>query len=424
MGDRGPERDRRDAGPHARVLQDAEDPGRVPRTGCAPGPHRSADARSYDEPVTGVGRVCGVSDSSAPSSTTRSARRTRGHVEEFLGEPAPAHVGLDSAHEHHVVVGAGWPAHREPGGRPLDPPGHAVDQRDRRPVDLEVVVVVRVDRGQRPGVPDQLEVLHAGGGAVAGVVPPLEARRPARGGQLRPVLELGHAAKPTTDRCRVAGPALDLWTSDVPVDDVRGRSRRPGTLFDHVPERRVRPADHPARATRGRRRRDGHDAPGRRPHPRRLRGSRGLQRDPQRHPARRGRAASTTPISRSGCDAVETNTFGANFANLAEYDIADRIGELAEAGARLGPRGRRRLLHAGPAALGDRLGRARAPSCPPSATRRTRRCATRTRRRSPACSPAAPTRCWWRPAQDLLQAKSAIIGAPAGDGGRRRAACR
>ncbi|HEV7655198.1 MAG TPA: methionine synthase [Mycobacteriales bacterium] len=36
-----------------------------------------------------------------------------------------------------------------------------------------------------------------------------------------------------------------------------------------------------------------------------------------------------------GCDAVETNTFGANFANLAEYDIPGRITELAEAGARL-----------------------------------------------------------------------------------------
>jgi 5-methyltetrahydrofolate--homocysteine methyltransferase len=36
-----------------------------------------------------------------------------------------------------------------------------------------------------------------------------------------------------------------------------------------------------------------------------------------------------------GCDAVETNTFGANLANLAEYGIADRIGELAEAAARL-----------------------------------------------------------------------------------------
>jgi 5-methyltetrahydrofolate--homocysteine methyltransferase len=36
-----------------------------------------------------------------------------------------------------------------------------------------------------------------------------------------------------------------------------------------------------------------------------------------------------------GCDAVETNTFGANYANLAEYDIVPRIGELAEAGARI-----------------------------------------------------------------------------------------
>jgi len=36
-----------------------------------------------------------------------------------------------------------------------------------------------------------------------------------------------------------------------------------------------------------------------------------------------------------GVDAVETNTFGVNLANLAEYDIADRIYELSEAGARL-----------------------------------------------------------------------------------------
>ena len=36
-----------------------------------------------------------------------------------------------------------------------------------------------------------------------------------------------------------------------------------------------------------------------------------------------------------GVDAVETNTFGANWANLAEYDIVDRIYELAESGARI-----------------------------------------------------------------------------------------
>ncbi len=36
-----------------------------------------------------------------------------------------------------------------------------------------------------------------------------------------------------------------------------------------------------------------------------------------------------------GADCVETNTFGANLANLAEYDIADRIQELARAGAEI-----------------------------------------------------------------------------------------
>jgi len=37
----------------------------------------------------------------------------------------------------------------------------------------------------------------------------------------------------------------------------------------------------------------------------------------------------------AGVDAVETNTFGANLANLGEYDIPERIYELAEAGARI-----------------------------------------------------------------------------------------
>ena len=37
----------------------------------------------------------------------------------------------------------------------------------------------------------------------------------------------------------------------------------------------------------------------------------------------------------TGVDAVETNTFGANFANLSEYQIEDRIYELAFAGGKL-----------------------------------------------------------------------------------------
>ncbi|MFG2001335.1 methionine synthase [Spirillospora sp. NPDC048911] len=37
----------------------------------------------------------------------------------------------------------------------------------------------------------------------------------------------------------------------------------------------------------------------------------------------------------AGVDCVETNTFGANFGNLGEYDITERIEELSEAGARI-----------------------------------------------------------------------------------------
>ncbi|MFD5575080.1 homocysteine S-methyltransferase family protein, partial [Streptomyces cadmiisoli] len=37
----------------------------------------------------------------------------------------------------------------------------------------------------------------------------------------------------------------------------------------------------------------------------------------------------------AGVDCVETNTFGANLSALGEYDIADRVHELSEAGARI-----------------------------------------------------------------------------------------
>ena len=37
----------------------------------------------------------------------------------------------------------------------------------------------------------------------------------------------------------------------------------------------------------------------------------------------------------AGVDCVETNTFGANYAAMAEYDIPERVYELSEAGARI-----------------------------------------------------------------------------------------
>src|ERR1700746_3603745 len=37
----------------------------------------------------------------------------------------------------------------------------------------------------------------------------------------------------------------------------------------------------------------------------------------------------------AGVDCITTNPFGANLGNLGEYGLQDRIGELAEAGARI-----------------------------------------------------------------------------------------
>ena len=124
-----------------------------------------------------------------------------------------------------------------------------------------------------------------------------------------------------------------------------------------------------------------------------------------------------------GVDCVETNTFGANLANLGEYDIADRIYELAEAGARIAREAadawstpdRPRLVHrlaSGPGTKLPSLGHApyadAARRLPEQVARHDRR---RRRRR------AVET------AQDLLQAKAAVDRRPARADGRRARTC-
>ena len=81
-----------------------------------------------------------------------------------------------------------------------------------------------------------------------------------------------------------------------------------------------------------------------------------------------------------GVDCVETNTFGANLAALAEYDIADRILELSEAGARIAREVADEFAAATAASAGCSARSAPAPSCPPSATSATPPCATPTSR--------------------------------------------
>ena len=54
--------------------------------------------------MTGIGRVCGVSASSAPSVTTSVAAELVARGEQLGAELPPAHVGLDAADQDDVAV--------------------------------------------------------------------------------------------------------------------------------------------------------------------------------------------------------------------------------------------------------------------------------------------------------------------------------
>ena len=137
-------------------------------------PNRAADSWSYDVPVTWVARVCGVSDSSAPRLTTSRTSSARTTSSSSSQNAAPSHVGLDASHEDEVEFCARRSAERHPGRRPGDSPAHAIDQGHRRPVDLEVVVLVRFEFGQRARAPEKLQMLDCVRRGISGVIPSLE----------------------------------------------------------------------------------------------------------------------------------------------------------------------------------------------------------------------------------------------------------
>ena len=83
------------------------------------------------------------------------------------------------------------------------------------------------------------------------------------------------AGRPAADPCPAAIQPADRLRADPPTAKVHTLSSRSDLFRSALAERVAR-----------RRRRDGHDAPGRRPLDGRLPGPRGLQRDPQRHPPR------------------------------------------------------------------------------------------------------------------------------------------
>ena len=112
----------------------------------------------------------------------------------------------------------------------------------------------------------------------------------------------------------------------------------------------------------------------------------------------------------AGSDAVETNTFGANLAALAEYGIEDRIAELAEAGARIARQVANDLATAGRPrwVLGSMGPGTKLPSLGHTTYARLR---DGYREQAAAMIRGGVDAFQVETAQDLLQAKAAVVGA-------------
>ena len=195
MRDRGPERDRRNVHLGAYVLEYPNDPGRALIVGLLqlePVGHlgfgRSAGDR--DRPrVRGVCKQC-------PQRYHQLGAEGIGGSEELRAELPPTHVGLDAAEQDHVTVRAGRAGHEDLGRRPGDPAHPGVVGADDRPVHLEVVELLGVDRRDDLRVPHLDQVVDHGGGGVRCVVPAFERRDENRGHQLRNLFDLDHGSQP------------------------------------------------------------------------------------------------------------------------------------------------------------------------------------------------------------------------------------
>ena len=367
--------------------------------------------------MTGTGRVCGTSASSAPRVTTAWRRRAAGRARAARRRrTASACVGSMPRTSTTSRPSPAAARQQDPGRRPGDPARAVVVEHDVGPVDLEVVVVLGVERARSARRPRPSQVLDRGRRRLAGVVPALEGRDHDRVAQLGHVLELDHpclhesvGSVPAATASRPGRPAYGPCPAAIhAADDSRPipPTRRSMTLSSRSDLFRT----HARRARPRRRRRDGHDAPGRRPHPGRLRGPRGLQRDPQRHPPRRR--------PRGPRRLLRGRRRPRRDQHLRRQPRQPRRVRHRRPHLRAGrgrrparPRGRRRLVDRRTGRAGCSARSARAPSCRRSATRRTRRCATPTSSRSPGLVAGGADAVLVETAQDLLQAKAAVIGA-------------
>src|SRR3954447_15795943 len=324
---RRPQRETGNPGPGRAVLQDADDAGR-------PLVRRGLEGEALHELFVVAGR--GHRDGPGVRDVGQQGpeRDHGGHVElprvadDLCGVGLPSHRRLDAADEDDVPLGPRRPRPVQPRGRPGDGPPAVLVERGHRTVDLEVVVVLGVELRDRCRVPDPAEVAHRAARGLAGVVPALEGRDQHRVAQRRHGRQLAHGsslrrrAPPLTAygsspvRCRQWGPEVHPSAPRL----VRMSSR--SDILRRTLAQRVVVADG-AMGTM-------------------LQAADPSLDDFQGHEGCNEVLNVTRPdIVRSvhdaylavGVDCVETNTFGANLGNLGEYGIEGRIRELSRAGA-------------------------------------------------------------------------------------------
>ena len=142
-------------------------------------------------------------------------------VEQLGRVGAPAGRGLDPLDEDDVTLEGRARRDEYPRGRP-DDPALTLGQHRARAVDLEVVVVLRVQLEGHLGVPGAGQVSDGLGRGLAGVVPALEGGQQDGVTQGRHALDLDHLAALPSVGCR--DPAY--WVCRVGRRDAEGDRRR------------------------------------------------------------------------------------------------------------------------------------------------------------------------------------------------------
>src|SRR5918996_3486466 len=285
------------------------------------------DRHRYRTRVGHVGQQCSERDDAFDA-------ELRCQAEQLGTEGPPPDVRLDAPDQDNVAARALRPGKRDTGSGPVQASHARLVHGDGRTVDLEVVVLLGVELGEGDGLPRHLEVLDDRGRRLARVVPSLE-----RGHQ-DGVVQLGNAVE-LRHPCLLASKAMSVSVRpyaarqapsqqpDIVTGDrsgptsLNGVSASAGALRQALSERVV-VADG-AMGTM-------------------LQAANLTLDDFEGHEGCNEILNATRPdVVRGiheaylavGVDCVETNTFGANWANLGEYGIAGRIHELSESGARL-----------------------------------------------------------------------------------------